>query len=359
VRTAILALSLVVAADEWKTARPGYEWAFPRDHWAHDGYRTEWWYFTGNLGDRFAYQFTLFRIGVVTERPALASAWTAASFVLGHAALTDLKAKRHWFSEALYREIPLLAGFGQFPDPRIGWSRAPAGTDGVWSLDWNGEGFDFAAKDDSEGFGFRLSTRPKKSLVLQGPGGLSRKGENEEAASLYYSFTRLETLGEIALGDERFEVEGESWMDKEFSSSQLGESQVGWDWFSLRLDDGRELMLYMMRSESGAVDYANGTLVDEKGEASYLDRSSFGVEVLDHWTSPSTSARYPSKWRIEVAGLDIRVSAVVSDQENRSRLPRGVFYWEGAVSVETADGKAIGRGFVEMTGYGKGNRPPV
>jgi predicted secreted hydrolase len=356
---AVVGILLLAGLGEWKTARPDYEWSFPRDHWAHAGYRTEWWYFTGYLEDRFAYQFTFFRIGVLPDRPEQSSAWTATSLVMGHAALTDLRSGRHWFSETLYREIPLLGGYGAFPQPRIGWSRAPAGTDGIWSLDWNGEAFDFAAKDDGEGFGFRLSTRPKKPLVFQGAGGFSRKGKSDGAASHYYSFTRLATEGEIVLGSERFEVEGESWMDKEFSSSQLAENQVGWDWFSLRLDDGRELMLYLMRDSNGAVDYANGTLVDAQGGVSYLDRSAFEVEVLEHWTSPKTSARYPSKWRIRAAGLDLRVSTAVEDQENRSRLPRGVFYWEGAVRVEAVDGRPLGRGFVEMTGYGEGNRPPV
>jgi predicted secreted hydrolase len=358
-RASLLFLLVLATPDEWKTARPDYEWSFPRDHWAHAGYRTEWWYFTGYLGDRFAYQFTFFRIGVLPERPESSSTWTATNVVMGHAALTDLREKRHWFSEILYREIPLLAGYGDFPEPRIGWSRAPAGTEGLWTLDWNGEAFDFAAKDDQEGFGFRLRTRPKKPLAFQGPRGFSRKGESEGAASQYYSFTRLATEGEVTVGKERFEVEGESWMDKEFSSSQLGERQVGWDWFSLRLDDGRELMLYLMRAEDGSVDYANGTLVDAQGAASYLSGQDFEVEVLEHWTSPATSARYPSEWRIRVAGLDLRVSAVVADQENRSRLPRGVYYWEGAVVVEGSDGTPLGRGFVELTGYGRGNRPPV
>jgi predicted secreted hydrolase len=357
VRVAVLLLAL--ALSDWKSARNDYGWSFPRDHWAHDGYRTEWWYFTGHLENRFAYQFTLFRIGVTPERPDFSSSWTATSLVMGHAALTDLETKEHRFSEVLYREVPLLAQYGVFPESRIGWTRAPAGTDGIWSLDWNGEGFDFTARDAGVGFGFQLRTRPTKPLVLQGPGGFSRKGEGEGASSLYYSFTRLATAGEIEIGGKRFEVSGESWMDKEFSSSQLGPNQVGWDWFSLRLDDGRDLMLYLMRDEDGSVDYASGTLVDASGSAVYLDRSELDVEALDRWTSPVTSARYPSKWRIRAAGLDLRVIAAVPDQENRSRLPRGVYYWEGAVVVEDGDGRFLGRGFVELTGYGEGNRPPV
>ncbi|MGH9320514.1 MAG: lipocalin family protein, partial [Vicinamibacteria bacterium] len=150
-----------------------------------------------------------------------------------------------------------------------------------------------------------------------------------------------------------------SWMDKEFSSSQLTDHQVGWDWFSLRLHDGRELMLYVMRAEDGSVDYASGTLVEEDGRPLYLERSDFEVEILQQWTSPETSARYPVKWRIRLLDLDLEVSAVVLDQENRSRLPRGVYYWEGAVAIETPEGVSSGRGFVELTGYGEGNRPPV
>jgi predicted secreted hydrolase len=355
----LLVLTLWLSADEWKTARPDYEWSFPRDHWAHGEYRTEWWYFTGELGERFAYQFTFFRIGVLPARSDLASSWATSGLLMGHLALTDLEKKEHRFSEVLYRDVPLLAGFGSFPEPRIAWSRAPAGTDDLWSLDWNGEAFDFSARDDATGISIRLTTRPRKPLVLQGPDGFSRKGESANAASQYYSFTRLETRGEIELDGERFEVSGESWMDKEFSSSHLEDHQAGWDWFSLRLGDGRELMLYLMRDEAGGIDFGSGTLVGADGTARYLAESDFEVEVLDRWTSPATGASYPSKWRIRLAGLDLIVTPALADQENRSGLPRGVFYWEGAVAIDSSEGARLGRGFVELTGYGKGNRPPV
>lgn len=361
---AILLSSLLLVVADWKAAVPDYPWTFPRDHWAHDGYRTEWWYFTGHLqaeddpGRRFGYQFTFFRIGVLTEPPDLESRWASTSIIMGHAAITDVTRGDHVFTEVFYREMPLLASFSEYPEPRIGWSRGPAGTEEVWTLEWNGAAFDLAARDRRRQMGFELETRPMKPLVFQGPNGFSRKGTEAQAASQYYSFTRLATTGELEIGGERFRVRGESWMDKEFSSSHLAENQVGWDWFSLQLDDGRELMLYLMREADGSVDYASGTLVDAEGAPIYLKSDDFDVETLDHWTSPETGARYPSTWRVRLPGpgLELDVRSLVADQENRSRLPGGVFYWEGAVEVS---GTATGRGFVELTGYGEGSRPPV
>jgi len=355
----------LLATPEWRVAVDDYPWSFPEDHWAHDGYRTEWWYFTGHLhtGDvsrpRFAYQFTFFRIGITEERPALDSAWVTSSAIMGHAAVTDLSTGRHVFSEVLHREIPLLAAFEEHPAERIGWSRAPAGTKALWWLDWSGEGFELSAADDRQGMSFRLTTRIDDAVVFQGPLGLSRKADSENAASQYYSFTRLPTEGTLTWDGERFDVRGTSWMDKEFSSSHLADHQAGWDWFSLRLDDGRDLMLYLMRASDGSVDFASGTLVDPTGSdrVVYLDEDDFEVSVLGHWSSPSTGARYPSRWRIRLdSGLTLEVRAAVPDQENRSRLPGGVYYWEGAVEI---DGRATGVGFVELTGYGEGNRPPV
>jgi predicted secreted hydrolase len=348
------------ATTAWRAADPAYGWSFPRDHWAHPGYRTEWWYVTGHLvptddpARRFGYQFTLFRVGLLAARPDGASAWSAANLVVGHAAVSDLAAGRHRFGELLYREMPFLGGFGRFPDPRIAWSRGPAGTDGTWTLDWNGEAFDVAATDRAQGFAFRLSTRPVKPLVLQGPNGLSRKGEGVTAASLYYSFTRLRTEGTLALDGRSWTVRGESWMDKEFGSNQLGGRQVGWDWFGLQLADGRELMLYLLRRRDGAVDFARGTLVSAAGAPRYLEPGDWRVSASRTWTSSTTGARYPARWAVELPSerLALEIVPELPDQENRSRLVRDLHYWEGAVAARGPDGVALGRGYVELVGYG-------
>jgi predicted secreted hydrolase len=278
---------------------------------------------------------------------------------MAHAAITDISSGDHHFSELLYREVPLLGGFKPFPVPVVAWARGPAGTDEKWLLQWNGQAFDFSMRDDRLAMGFNIETRPSKPLVLQGPNGYSRKGE--AAASLYYSFTRLASKGTLYLNGQSWKVRGESWMDKEFGSSQLGENQVGWDWFSLQLEDGRELMLYLLRRVDGTTDYQHATLVHQDGSVRYLASKEWNVAATDSWTSPESNAVYPARWTVDLPTEKLRLDLVpeVRDQENRSRLPGGVFYWEGAVTIRDSAGSLLGRGYVEMTGYGKDNRPPV
>ena len=351
----------------WRAAQPDYEWSFPEDHWARPGYKTEWWYFTGHLhsdedGERqFGYQFTFFRIGLGTESPPLKSGWAARNLIMGHAAITDLTEGRHVFSEILYREIPLLAQVTNYPEPVIAWSRAPAGTDAKWTLSWNGQAFDFEMQDDSQEMAFRLSTRPLKPLILQGPNGFSRKGKQPTAASQYYSFTRLGTEGTLMIQGRRYQVKGESWMDKEFGSNQLAEHQVGWDWFSLQLEDGREIMLYHLRDRSGNTDFARGTVVGPKGEARYLARHEWTTKAISSWTGQETGATYPSGWTISLPSEDLELEILprLQDQENRSHLLPAFYYWEGAAEIRNREGRTVGRGYVELTGYGEESRPPL
>jgi len=356
-----------VAVHGWTPARPGYVWSFPQDHWARDGYKTEWWYFTGHLrtagepARRLGYQFTFFRIGVSPDAPARGSAWAASNIIMGHAALTDLETGRHRFSELVVRAAPLLAGFGRHPDPRIAWSVGPPGTPDQWRLRWNGEGFDFTMADAGQSFGFSLSTRPLKPVVFQGPGGVSRKGEGATEASHYYSFTRMATTGTVRVDGKEWEVSGASWMDKEFGSNQLGEDTQGWDWFSLQFDDGREVMLYLLRSRDGGTRYAGATLVDSTGAVRYLGPGEWKLNATRQWTSPATDAEYPAGWTLDVPSAAIRavITPRLANQENRSALIPNLFYWEGSVRVETESGARIGQGYVELTGYGENSRPPI
>lgn len=353
---------LLALAVSWTDAEPGYTWSFPRDHWAHDGYKTEWWYFTGHLdvdGEaRFGYQFTLFKVGLAETDIALDSAWSTHTLLMGHAALTDLKTGEHRFAEVLQRVTPFLAGFGVPPEPRVAWCRAAPGTDGVWELTLDGEAFAFAMTDARERFGMQLTTQLAKPLIFEGPGGLSVKGNHDKAASLYYSETRLATQGTVTLDGVRYDVQGASWMDKEFGSSLLGERQIGWDWFSLQLDDGRELMLYVLRRSDGSTDFGSGTLVAADGSVRYLDASAFSTSSQGTWSSPQSGAVYPARWSVRVPseGIAIEVVPLAAAQENVSKLVPKMFYWEGAVRVS---GTSKGRGFVELTGYGHGAKPAL
>lgn len=345
----------------WARARPGYAWEFPRDHAAHRAYRIEWWYLTGILeaedapGRTFGYQLTLFRIGLRPEKTMLASAWATDTVLLGHAAVTDVAGNDHRFAEVLRREVPLLARFGAPGEPVLAWCRAPAGTDGDWSIAWNGAGFDAAAVDARTGLAFRLHTTAMKPLVLHGARGFSAKSGDGASASLYYSYTRLATEGTLTLDGRSFRVRGTSWMDKEFSTSSLGREQVGWDWLALRLADGRDLMLYVMRRKDGTADVAQASLVSSTGEVRALPASAWTLRATTRWRG------YPSRFRLDIPGEGIHVAVVplVLDQENRGTLPGAPDYWEGAVRVEDGEGRAVGEGYVELTGYGRGNRPPV
>lgn len=362
----LLAAAAAVAGPEWRQAAPGYAWSFPRDHHAHPEYKTEWWYVTGHLrpedgaaDDWLAFQQTFFRVGVDRTAPAdSASDWAVRDLVMAHAALADPAAGRHVFSEVLWRAMPLLGGFGALGDPVLAWCQAPPGTDGRWSLVLEDGAFRLRARDERRGLTYDLLCRPMKPLVFHGEGGFSPKNAAGTAASLYVSATRLAVTGTVLRGGAEIAVTGQAWLDREIFTSSLGAGQTGWDWLSLQLDDGRELMVYRLRGDAAAV-YALGTLVDTDGTSRPLPAGAWSWEPGRTWTSPETGAAYPVAWRLRVpvAGLDLELAATMDTQENVS-VRTGVHYWEGAVTATTA-GRPLGRGFVELTGYGEGSRPPV
>ncbi|MBI5967265.1 MAG: carotenoid 1,2-hydratase [Deltaproteobacteria bacterium] len=337
--------------DEWKRVIGPRVWAFPKDHGAHPEYRTEWWYFTGNLkddaGSRYGYQLTFFRQGIRREVPSLASTWDIRDLYLAHFAITDVSRGRFRFLERISRAGPGLAG---------------AQTDGmdVWVLNWSVRMKRSAIFLEASGFDMELELEltPGKPLVLHGLNGVSKKGPAEGQASYYTSFTNLKTQGFLKThsGGSRMVAKGRSWFDHEFGSNQLSPDQKGWDWFSLHLSDGRDMMIYFLRLKDGSIEpTSSGTLVERDGTARHLGPKDILISVLDQWKSPQSGGVYPSRWRIQIpsAGIDLLVTPLVADQELNTEVSTGVIYWEGIVAGQgTSRGRKVScEGYVELTGY--------
>ena len=376
------------AEEGFARAREPRDFVFPADHGPHTELRTEWWYFTGHLAEvseteapttfvdrpAFGFQLTLFRNALVPpgQAPERSSAWAATEVYLGHFALSDLERQRFHSFERFVRAGAGLAG-AEGPGPgrplriwagswEISSASAPAGGtagDDVWPLRLlaaeadDGEGVDPVALD--------LRVEPLKGPVLQGEEGLSPKGPEPGNASYYYSFPRLAARGTVTAGGRTVPVEGEAWLDRDWSTSALGPDLEGWDWFSLQLETAggpQELMVYRLRRRDGSADpLSDGRWVAPDGSSRRLATEEVEITVLDRWTSPVPAAggapvSYPGRWHIRVPSedLDLEVVPLLAAQE----LRHTVRYWEGAVEVRgTVGGEpASGLGYVELTGYG-------
>lgn len=334
---------------EFQAARPGRAFHFPEDHGSHPEFKTEWWYYSGHLrsaaGRRFGYQLTFFRVALARPDPEVKSAWAANTVYFAHLALTDVSRQKFVYREKAQRGALGLAG-------------AETGRLRVWVDDWQaetkGEAHHLRAKAD--GLAVELTLSPLKAPVLHGEAGYSRKSATAAVASHYYSVTRLATRGRIRLDGEVLEVEGTSWLDREFGSGQLAENQAGWDWFALQLADGTDLMLYLMRLKDGGIDQASaGTLVDPTGRAHPLKLADFQVTATGTWTSPQSRATYPAKWEIALPawGYRLTLAPTLSDQELLTGGQTRLIYWEGQVQIAgTKNGQPLtGQGYVELTGY--------
>lgn len=353
----------VFAAKTFRLALPGYSYRFPQDHGSHPDFATEWWYYTGHLtardGRRFGYQLTWFRTALAPEVKR-ASKWAVRDIYFAHFALTDEAGNRFLFTDRIERGSLGLSGADSN-------STAPRVWIGPWKLQFSGARGDLqtasaSGASDADGtagtpFGLELNLRALKAPVIHGERGVSQKSAGRGHASHYYSYTRLQATGTLRLGDERLAISGESWFDHEFGSNQMDARQVGWDWFSLQLDDGRELMLYRLRLKDGGTEpLSSGTLVEKDGGARHLKLAQFRLEPLTFWKSPRGTS-YPATWRLTLPGekLTLETVPVVANQELRPKRSGagGLTYWEGSIRVRgTGPGGAVtGRGYLEMTGY--------
>jgi predicted secreted hydrolase len=351
-RLAIAMLLLVLAlpgAAQYQQALPGYAYKFPRDHFDHPDYRTEWWYYTGNLkaadGHRFGFELTFFRQGT-SRHNGTPGDWNVRDIYLAHLALSDLDGGHFYHTERLNRAGPGLAG-ASLQLQKV-WN-------GNWQVQWTNNQQDLQAIADD--FALHLVMKSRKPPVIHGKNGISQKGAGSSNASHYISFTRLLTTGTIEVNGKTYSVKGTSWMDHEFFSSGLDKDEVGWDWLSLQLVDNTELMLYRLRNKDGSVDpFSSGTYVDANGKPTYLGIHDFSMTPTGStFASPITKAIYPIAWRVNVPSfeLDLQLKTRLASQELASDNTAGLSYWEGAIEISgTRGGVGIsGVGYLEMTGY--------
>jgi predicted secreted hydrolase len=330
----------------WVAALPGYQIILPKDHFPHYQFRTEWWYFTGNVetadGRAFGYQLTFFRYGY---RPPGTGQPVSSRFVINdvkfaHFAVTDVSAGKFHFDSRVSRGAYGEAGFAD--GKRLAWIDD-------WELDFSNN---FRLKAAAKDFAIELELTPEKPAVLQGEEGLSQKADGPGHASYYYSITRLNTSGTVKIDAENYQVECRSWFDREWATNQLAPEQSGWNWFAIQLSDGSDMMLYQMRLRHGGIDsHSNGKWIAKDGVSADLAADEFQLSPQKYWVSPASKANYPVAWKLTVPkiNLDLEISPTLEDQE----LNLAVVYWEGSIRIKgRRAGKPVdGVGYMELTGY--------
>jgi predicted secreted hydrolase len=349
----LFVVSPLAAQTDYLPALPGYVFEFPRDHGSHEQFKTEWWYYTGHLrtegGRSYGFEVTFFRAGVVPPgQRRNAGPWELGDIALAHFAVTDPARRQFRYYEKLNRFSRFTAGAraGSLQVFNEGWS-ATTTADGRMRLR-------AAASRDA----VDLVLASSKPPAIHGENGVSVKAAGVGYASHYYSLTRLTGSGTVTIDGRTEKCTVLAWMDHEFGSSTLREHQAGWDWFSVQLDDGTELMLYQIRRRDGSPDdTSSGSFITSNGNVIPLKRDQFTIAARDRWRSPHSGAVYPMGWTITVPplGLTLTVREKLRDQELITRSSTQVTYWEGAVDVTGNSGQTPvrGVGYVEMTGYDK------
>jgi predicted secreted hydrolase len=334
---------------DWALSLPGWRYEFPRDHFSHPDFKTEWWYFTGNLtaadGRQLGFQLTFFRQGVQRGEET-ATRFAVEDIKLAHFAVTDITGGTFRFAQKVSRGSFGEAGFSD--GARIAWIDD-------WVLHLTGPGrFRLEARADQ--FALALDLTAKKEPVFHGEGGVSRKAEGEGRASHYYSFTRLAAEGTVTMAGRVIPVQGLSWFDQEWATNQLTENQRGWDWLSLQFEDNTELMLFQIRLKDGGRDpFSHGTWIDADGNPVPVKNGDFELVPGRSWRSEHTGGDYPVEWKLRIPKLDLELE-VTAAMDAQELVLQPIAYWEGSVRGQgKRDGQAVsGRGYLEMTGYAGG-----
>ncbi len=345
-----LRLATPGAQESFEQVLQSQDFNFPSDHGPHPDFQNEWWYYTGNLiaeqGERFGYQLTIFRRGLSQVDVDRDSNFATNQVYFAHFAIASIDQADHRFYERFSRGALGLAHASNEPYE-------------VFLEDWRISTLDVEGRHvrlmaEEQDIALDLELEAVKPLVLHGDGGVSAKGLQVGSASYYLSFTRMKTAGTIRFESQTFQVDGTSWFDHEWSTTALGNGVVGWDWFSLQLDDQQELMLYVLRREDGSIEPVSaGTLIRPDGSLNHLGLEEFSIVALEQWESPASGAVYPMGWLVKIPNeqIELEITPAFKDQE----MLVSFIYWEGSVTVQGSVGAkpVAGQGFVELTGYFK------
>jgi predicted secreted hydrolase len=330
---------------------PGTALVFPRDHGAHPQFRSEWWYITGSMEsvtarrERMGFQVTFFRSRLDTE-PANPSAFAAKQLLFAHVALSDP------------RQGHLLA---EQRAARSGFDLAEASTTdldvhiGDWSIQRLAAQNRFAVRVATQEFAFEAELVPTQPILEEGQDGFSRKGPSPSQASEYYSLPHLALSGTLARKGQKDPVEGEAWLDREWSSDYLAAEASGWDWCGLNLEGGAALMAFRIRQKSGPPLWAGATLRRADGTVLRFGPEAVSYTTQESWRSPRTGVTYPVGQRLAVGPYLFDLAPLLRDSELDSSLSTGAIYWEGLVRATPLPGLpeplGPGYGYLELTGY--------
>jgi predicted secreted hydrolase len=335
---------LAPASSRYAPVVSGHPFRFPQDLGSHPQFRTEWWYVTGWLttehGESLGFQITFFRTkpDIENDNP---SAFAPRQLIVAHCALSDPKRGRLWQDQRIRRAGLKLA-------------EAAEGDTNVWIDTWSLRHTDqtYTAKIDADEFSFDLSLAETQAALINGDGGVSRKGPTPQASSYYYSLPHMRVAGVISRNAAKEQVTGEAWFDHEWSSEYLDPEAAGWDWIGINFTDGAALMAFRIRGLKGEQRWAGGTLRGADGATHILDPADVDFQAGRRWLSPRTGIAYPVEWMVRAGTREISLRPLLDDQENDTRQSTGAIYWEGAVKAYEQD-SLVGRGYLELTGYGE------
>lgn len=344
-----------------ETLRDGTEFdpiELPRDLYAHSNAQTEWWYYTGHAetasGKHFGFEFVFFKRRTDLDKFSLVPLRLLGNPIyFAHFAVTGYENKS-------FRYAHRKSANGLLDMPASMSEKHYHLRIGDWTIR-ESNGSHILRASISQNLTFEATLKLSKPVVLNGKDGQGVSFKDEGQASRYFSYTRMKMDGDIIWNGETEHFTGSAWMDREFGTWTPTNNQKGWDWFSVQLENGTELMCYQLRNKEGGVSpFSSGTFVDKDGNSTHLTNQDFKIEPTSYWKSPSTKATYPNGWKLTVPKFDLNltVTPVIENQELDTRGTTMIVYWEGACIIKGKTKSTNGKAYVELVGYDRSHDSP-